>query len=58
MGVHNLTELEAVRETVKALDERQRKYGKFNAGDKVVLEKEKKGWHSYYECSVKEVKVH
>lgn len=53
MGVHNLTDLEAVAETVKALDWRQKKYGKFHVGDKVVLEKEKKGWHSYYICLIK-----
>ncbi len=53
MGVHNLTDLEAITETLKALDWRQKKYGKFNIGDKVILEKEKKGWHSYYSVGTK-----
>ena len=50
MGQHKLNDLQALKQVEKALNWRQKKYGDFNKGDKIVLEKEKIGWHCYYEC--------
>ena len=51
MGQHFLSDYQALGEIIQALYERQRNYGEFQVGEKIVLEKEENGlWHCYFEC--------
>ncbi len=50
MGSHKLNDLQALKKVEKALNWRQKKFGDFKVGEKIVLEKEKDGWHCYYGC--------
>ena len=50
MGQQKLNDLQALKQVEKALNWRQKKYGSFNTGEKIVLEKQLGGWHCYYQC--------